>query len=127
MTFVMRWRGFTMIELLVVLAIIALLLTIAAPRYLGGISKAKDGVLRENLTTMRQSIDQYFSDKGRYPASLDDLVAQHYLRQIPMDPVMENNSSWVIVPPANGNMGAVFDVKSAAPGKGQDGTSYQSW
>lgn len=116
-----------MIELLVVLAIIALLLTVAAPRYLGGISNAKDGVLRENLYTLRQSLDQFYSDKGHYPASLDDLVTQHYLRKVPIDPVMGNNTSWVIVPPINAMMGVVFDVKSAAPGEGLDGTPYQSW
>ena len=119
--------GFTMIELLVVLAIIALLLTVAVPRYLGGVANAKDGVLRENLYTMRQSLDQFYRDKGHYPASLDELVAQHYLRQVPMDPVVGDNTSWVIVPPVNSKMGAVFDVKSAAPGQGLDGTAYQSW
>jgi general secretion pathway protein G len=122
-----RLAGFTMIELLVVLAIIALLLTIAAPRFLGGISTAKDDVLHENLYLMRKSLDQFYSDKGRYPASLDDLVTQHYLRQVPMDPVVGNNSSWVIVAPTNSNMGAVFDVKSSAPGVGLDGTAYQTW
>ncbi len=122
----LRRSGFTMIELLVVLAIIALLLTVAAPRFLGGISKAKDDVLRENLYTMRQSLDRFYSDKGKYPATLDDLVTQHYLRQIPMDPVVGNNTSWVVVPPANASMGGVFDIKSAAPGAGLDGTAYQS-
>ncbi|MET3109170.1 general secretion pathway protein G [Oxalobacteraceae bacterium GrIS 2.11] len=119
--------GFTMVELLVVLAIIALLLTIAAPRFLGGISTAKDDVLHENLYLMRQSIDHFYSDKGKYPASLDDLVTQHYLRQIPMDPVVGNNTSWIIVPPTNSTKGSVFDIKSSAPGSGVDGTSYQSW
>ena len=116
-----------MIELLVVLAIIALLLTIAAPRFLGGISTAKDDVLHENLYLMRKSLDQFYSDKGHYPASLEELVGQHYLRQVPVDPVMGDNTSWVIVPPANSSMGAVFDVKSAAPGAAADGTAYQSW
>ena len=116
-----------MIELLVVLAIIALLLTIAAPRYFGGIAKAKDNVLRENLYTLRQSIDQFYADKGHYPATLDELVTQHYLRQIPVDPIVENNTSWTTVAPTNASTGAVFDVKSAAPGKGLDGTSYSSW
>jgi prepilin-type N-terminal cleavage/methylation domain-containing protein len=119
--------GFTMIELLVVLAIIALLLTIAAPRFLGGISTAKDDVLHENLYLMRKSLDQFYSDKGKYPASLDDLVDQHYLRQIPMDPVVGNNTSWVVVAPTSSTMGAVFDVKSSAPGVASDGTAYQNW
>lgn len=119
--------GFTMIELLVVLAIIALLLTIVAPRFLGSISKAKEDVLHENLYLMRKSLDQFYSDKGHYPAALDELVTQHYLRQIPMDPVVGNNASWMVVSPANSTMGSVWDVKSSAPGKGSDGTLYQSW
>lgn len=116
-----------MVELLVVLAIIALLMTIAVPRFLGGIANAKDGVLHENLYLMRQSIYHFYSDKGKYPASLDDLVTQHYLRQIPMDPVVGNSTSWVIVAPTNSAKGSVFDIKSSAPGSGLDGTPYQSW
>jgi general secretion pathway protein G len=122
-----RQSGFTMIELLVVLAIIALLLTIAAPRYFGGIDTAKQDVLREDLYTMRQSLDQFYSDNGHYPAQLADLVTYHYLRQIPVDPITQSSQGWVVVAPADPSMGNVFDVKSSAPGTAPDGTYYQNW
>jgi general secretion pathway protein G len=119
--------GFTMIELLVVLAIIALLLTIAAPRYFNGIGTTKNDVLRENLYSMRQSLDQFYSDNGHYPKQLSDLVTNHYLRQIPVDPITQSNLSWVVVPPTDPSQGGVFDVKSSAPGTAPDGTYYQNW
>ncbi|MBV1777383.1 type II secretion system GspH family protein [Burkholderiaceae bacterium DAT-1] len=122
-----RIPGFTMIELLVALAIIATLLTLAAPRYLGGITKAQDDVLRENLYSLRQAIDHYYADRGKYPKELADLVTDKYLRKIPVDPVTSSNVSWVVIPPDNPALGGVFDIKSSAPGKGLDGTYYQTW
>lgn len=123
----MRQRGFTLIELLVVLAIIATLLSLAAPRYTGSVDKAKESVLKENLATLRVAIDKHYGDTGKYPATLDDLVTKRYLRRVPVDPVTDSATSWVVLPPADPQKGAVFDVKSGAPGKGRDGTAYASW
>lgn len=120
-------RGFTLIELLVVMTIIALLLTIAVPRYFGSIDRTKESVLHENLATLRESIDKYYSDTGKYPGSLDDLVKLKYLRKVPVDPVTDSAATWTIVPPDDTQKGGVFDVKSGAYGKARDGTTYGDW
>jgi len=122
-----RQRGFTLIELLVVLSIIATLLSIAVPRYTGSVDKAKESVLKENLSTLREAIDKHYGDTGKYPATLDDLVTKRYLRRIPVDPITDSANSWIVLPPADPQKGAVFDVKSGAPGKSRDGTAYASW
>ena len=119
--------GFTLIELLVTMAIIALLLSLAAPRYFSGIDKAKETVLKENLHQMRDSIDKFYADRGRYPASLEDLVTQKYLRKIPPDPVTDSDRSWVVIPPSDPQKRGVYDVKSGAPGASRDGSAYESW
>jgi general secretion pathway protein G len=119
--------GFTLVELLVVMAIIATLLTLAVPRYFGSIEKSKEAVLKQNLATLRDSLDKYYGDTGRYPDSLDDLVTKKYLRNIPLDPLTESASTWVLVPPVDPGKGAVYDVKSGAQGKASDGTAYGDW
>jgi general secretion pathway protein G len=124
---VMRARGFTLIELLVVLAIIATLLTIALPRYFSSVEKSKEAVLRENLYVTRDAIGKYYSDKGKYPESLEALVTEKYLRGLPMDPVTESTATWVVLPPEDPKKGAVYDVKSGAPGKASDGTLFSEW
>ena len=122
-----RLAGFTLIELLVVMAIIALLLSLAAPRYFGGVDKAKETVLRENLHQMRDALDKHYGDHARYPVVLEDLVAKKYLRSIPPDPITDSNKTWVVVPPSDPQKGGVFDIKSGASGHGKDGTPYNSW
>ncbi|AOY90753.1 type II secretion system protein G [Cupriavidus sp. USMAA2-4] len=117
-------RGFTLIELLVVLAIVALLLTLSLPRYFQSIDKSKETILRENLRITRETIDKYFDDRGRYPDSLQELVDRHYLRALPMDPITQSNTTWVIVPPEDPGKGGVFSIKSPAIGQAQDGTPY---
>ena len=119
------FRGFTLIELIVALAIIALLLSVAAPNYLGGLARADEAALRENLYVMRDAIDKHFADTGRYPASLDELAAKRYLRAIPVDPIT-GKASWVAVPPQEGHAG-VYDVRTAAKGSGRDGVPYEKW
>lgn len=123
----MRARGFTMIELMVALAILAMILTIAAPKYFGNLDAAKESTLREDLFVMRDAIDKYFADVGRYPDSLNDLVAKRYLRAVPVDPITQKSTTWVVKPPADTSLGAVYDVQSGAQLKARDGTSYKDW
>lgn len=123
----MRRSGFTLIELLVALAIIALLLSIVVPRYLGGMTRAEEAVLKENLMLMRDAIDKHYADTGKYPAALEELVAKKYLRSIPPDPITQSPATWVQVPPADARAGGVFDVKSGAQGNGSDGKPYGQW
>ena len=117
-------RGFTLIELMVVLSIIALLLTLAVPRYFGSIDKSKEAVLRENLNQMRDAISRYYADKGKYPESLDALAGEKYLRGVPFDPVTESDKTWIIVQPEDPQKGGVYDVKSGASGKTRDGREF---
>jgi general secretion pathway protein G len=108
-------RGFTMIELVVVMAVIGLLLSIAVPRYLTALDRGKGQVQQQNLALMREAIDKYYGDNGRYPDALDDLVTKRYLRAIPIDPVSEA-ADWVIVAPTDSKQGGrVYDVQSAKP------------
>lgn len=120
-------RGFTLIELLVALAIIALLLSIVVPRYMGSLGRAEESVLKENLHSLRDAIDKYFADTGHYPAALDDLVTKKYLRSIPSDPITQSTTTWLVVAPADPQLGAVYDVKSGAKGSGRDGKPYEQW
>jgi len=120
-------RGFTLIELLVVMTIIALLLTIAVPRYFGNIDRTKEAVLRENLATIRESLDKFYADTGKYPASVDELVNLRYLRKIPVDPITDSANTWTVIPPADPKKGGIYDVKSGARGKARDGTLYSDW
>ena len=123
----MRRRGFTLIELLVVLAIIATLLTLALPRYFGSVDKSKEAVLKENLFQMRDAISRYHADKGRYPESLDQLASDKYLRKVPLDPVTDSATSWIVVRSEDPQKTGVYDVKSGASGKATDGSEYAQW
>lgn len=119
--------GFTLIELLVVMAIIGTLLTIAVPRYFHSVEKSKEAVLHQNLALTRQVLDKYFSDNGKYPDSLEDLVNKKYLRNFPYDPITESTTTWLIIPPDVPEKGSVFDIKSGASGKALDGSDYKDW
>lgn len=119
-----RARGFTLIELLVVLTIVALLLSLAAPQFLPNITKAKESVLKEDLATMRDAIDKYYADKGSYPGKLDDLVSGKYLRRVPPDPMTDSPATWVAVSSDQADVAGIMDVRSGAPGKAKDGTSF---
>jgi len=120
-------RGFTLIELLVALAIIALLLSLVVPRYFDSLTRAEEAVLKENLTLMRDALDKHFADNGRYPGSLEELVTKKYLRSVPTDPVAQSATAWIIVPPAEAQLGGVYNVKSGAAGVGRDGKPYEQW
>ena len=120
-------KGFTLIELLAVMVIIALLLTIAAPKYFGSVDRSRESILRQDLATMREALDKYYGDTGQYPDALEDLTKKKYLRGIPRDPMTDSDTTWVIIAPTNDAKGAVYDVKSGAAGNGADGTAYADW
>lgn len=122
-----RTRGFTLIELLVVLGIVALLLTLAVPRFFPSVDKTRETILAENLRTTRAVIDQFHADTGRYPESLDQLVEKKYLPRLPYDPVLESDAGWVVVPPEEPGRGNVYDLHSGAEGKGRNGKPYAEW
>jgi general secretion pathway protein G len=120
-------RGFTLIELLVVLGIVALLLTLAVPRFFPSIDSAKETILADNLRNTRAVIDQFYSDTGRYPESLDQLVEKKYLKALPFDPIADSSSSWILVPPEDSLAGGVATIKSGAPGNDRKGKPYADW
>lgn len=120
-------RGFTLIELLVVMAIIATLLSIAAPRYFGQVDVAREKALLQSLEVMRDSIDKYRADTGKYPATLTELVEKRYLRKLPVDPITESAETWELVPPPDPNESGVWDVRSGARGSGRDGRPFAEW
>ena len=125
-------RGFTLIELMVVLSLIVVLTTIGMVQYRNAQIFAKEAVLREDLFRMRDAIDQYYADKNQYPATLDALVSEGYLRKLPEDPFTKNTTSWQSVPaePDPNNPTAepgIYDVKSGSDGTALDGTKYSDW
>lgn len=120
-------QGFTLIELLVVLGIIALLLTLAVPRYFPSVDSAKETILADNLRNTRATIDQYYGDTGRYPDTLEQLVEKKYLRAAPIDPITESSTTWILVAPEDGSKGGVSDLKSGAPGNDRHGKPYADW
>jgi general secretion pathway protein G len=115
-------RGFTLIELTIVLGLVALLLTIAVPRYFHSLDNGKLSVQRQNLAAIRDALDKFYGDQGKYPDELDDLVKKKYLRGIPVDPLTEL-PNWAVVPPEDPAQGAVYDVRSAAKQAAGDGSS----
>lgn len=116
-----RIRGFTLIELLVVMTIIGLLAALAVPRYFGGLERSKETALRQTLAVTRDALDKYYGDNGKFPDSLDVLVSKRYLRSLPVDPITESNSTWIVVAPEDPAKGAVNDIHSGAEGVGRDG------
>jgi general secretion pathway protein G len=122
-----RTRGFTLIELLVVLGIVALLLTLAAPRFFPKVDSTKETILAENLRNTRAVIDQFHEDTGRYPESLQQLVEKKYLPALPFDPIADSDSAWLAVPPEDGDKGGIANIRSGAPGTGRNGTPYAEW
>ena len=117
--------GFTLIEILVVMAIVALLITLAVPRYFGSLEKSKETVLRETLATTRDALDKFYADNGKYPDSLDALVSKKYLRAMPFDPVTDSNSTWATIPPDDVEKGLVADIRSGADGNARDGKPFK--
>ena len=127
-----RDGGFTLIELLIVITLITILATMGVVQYRNSIQASKEAVLHTDLFRMRDAIDQYYADKNKYPASLDALVSDGYMRGIPADPITKSADTWQTVPaePEPGNSSTdpgIYNVKSGAPGTGLDGTSYSDW
>jgi general secretion pathway protein G len=124
--------GFTLIELLIVLALISVLASMAVVQYRNGVQHTRESVLRTDLFRMRDAIDQYYADKNKYPASLDSLLSDGYMRRIPEDPMTKSADTWQTVPaepdPANPTAEpGIYDVKSGAQGTALDGSSYSDW
>ena len=117
-------NGFSLIELMVVMTIIAVLVSIALPRYQGSVENAKLVALKSNLHVLRRSIDRYHDDKARFPESLQTLVDEHYLRDVPVDPITESAQTWVAVEEVDGGDIGVVDVHSGATGADPRGTVY---
>ena len=127
-----REFGFTMIEMMIVMAIIVILVSLAIPQYQKALIRSKESVLKNNLFTMRTVIDEYTYDKQKAPQALADLVAAGYLREIPMDPITNSNQTWhAIMEDALQSVSqtepGIFDVKSGSDKEGLDGTPYADW
>jgi len=125
-------RGFTFVELMVVMAIIAVLLSVAIPIYTRSIIRAKESVLKNNLFTMRTVIDEYTYDKQKAPQTLQDLVSDGYLREVPMDPMTGNSDSWKIIQEdpsntVNQQQPGIYDVRSGSDKTSLEGTPYSDW
>ncbi|MHB1215773.1 MAG: type II secretion system protein [Thiobacillus sp.] len=120
-------HGFTLVELMVVMAIIALLLALALPRYFNHLESSRETILKQDLAVIRDAIDTYHGDRGRYPDSLDELVGARYLRALPVDPITERPDTWHVIAPPGDETGTMYDIKSGAPGAARDGSAYADW
>ncbi len=125
-------RGFSLLELIVVMALIGILVAYALPAYQDATQRAKEAVLREDLARMRDALEQYLTDKGVYPEALEDLVAEGYLRAIPVDPITGSADSWEVeyapwMMVDQGQPAGIWNVYSGAEGEGLDGVPYSEW
>jgi general secretion pathway protein G len=134
MMFRRKTKGFTLIEMVIVFTLIGILVGLALPQYRNAMKKARESVLKNTLYDLRKLIDQYFSDKGKYPASLQALVDENYLRKIPVDPITGKSDAWIELkeqPSVDeiepGKDFGVVEVHSSSEEKALDGTPYNTW
>jgi general secretion pathway protein G len=120
-------RGYTLIEMLIVLSIISILATMAMPSFQKSLIRAKETNLRRTLFIMRDTIDQFYADQGRYPNSLEDLETEKYVRQVPIDPFTGQSDTWITIPPEGFAEGNVYDVHSGSDKVGLEGVPYNEW
>jgi len=122
-------RGFTFVEIMIVLVIIGILVTLAQPSFTTSVQRAREAALKENLFVMRDVIDQHYADHGEYPPSLEVLIEKRYLRKVPKDPITGTEATWVLVHDQNedGMEAGIFDIKSGSDQAAMDGTAYNSW
>lgn len=120
-----RAAAFTLIELIVVMLVVSLLLTLAAPRYFVSLERSRDTALQQTLSVTREALDKYYGDHGRYPDTLETLVSARYLRSLPLDPVTGSSATWTVVPPPDPEKGRVYDLRSGAEGVSRSGKPYR--
>ncbi len=127
----MPQKGYTLLELMIVVSIVGILVTLAIPSFQQSAMKAKEAALKQNLFTMRAVIDQFYADRGDYPSSLDALVESKYIREIPVDPFTKSNTTWETIyeeqEEGDDSPAGIYDVKSGSDGVGFNGTPYKEW
>ena len=124
-------KGYTLVELLIVVAIVGILVSLAIPNFQQSALKAKETALKQNLFTMRTVLDQYYADRGDYPESLQSLVEAEYLRSIPMDPFTKSSTTWAEIfeeqEEGDDSPAGIYDIKSGSDDTAADGTPYKEW
>ena len=122
-----KLRGFTLIELLIVMAIIGTLLSIAVPRYFRSLENARETVLKQDLSILREAIDKHVADLNQYPDTLSALVEKRYVRSVPADPFTKSAETWTLVPSDDPDRPGIRDIHSGSPDKASDGTEFATW
>lgn len=122
-----RFKGFTLIELIVVLVIISLMATLSVPVVSTAVQRSKESALKENLLVTRRALDDYYADHGSYPDDLEVLVTKKYIRKLPVDPIMGDSAGWELISSADYNTYGIMDIKSSSSGQAIDGTYYNDW